>query len=597
MIPPFCLLVVDGQPRLAGWRRTRPLRLAGAIAALAFAVRVSAGAQHPYSAPGRAQDVKTYIKNSEVTEEPASPAASALVPLESWVYPAFVRLAALGYADTAFLGLRPWTRSECARLVEESEEHLDADPAPRDVVGLVNALRSEFAFELGLAPRHRVQLDSVYVRTAVISGAPLTDSYHFGQTATNDYGRPYAEGWNQLIGFSGRAHWWRFALAVRGEYQHAPSRPADSASIRAIIAAADATPLLPPQAAPARNRFRLIDANVSATLGGLQFSLGKQSLWWGPGESGAMILSNNAEPFYMLRITRTSPLQLPWVFAYLGPIRTDSFFGRLQGHRFPPAPFFYGQKISLKPIPSLEVGFSRTVVFAGQGVTPLTFSTFWHSFSSATSGTPPGFDLRRNPGARHASFDFSYRLPGLRRWGVTLYSDSVSHDDVSPVSAPRRAAINPGVYIARLPRLPRFDLRMEAVSTDPPTTRSNGGKFLYWQGIYRDAYMNKGALLGSWIGREAKGGQAWMSYWLNPQARLQVSYRRAKLAKDFIPGGGTQNDWRFDADIRLRPSLRAAVAVQYERWAVPALAAQRQSDVTAGFTITWLNIGSARGRP
>jgi hypothetical protein len=36
--------------------------------------------------------------------------ASTYVPLDSWVYSAFERLAAEGYIQTAFLSLRPWTR-------------------------------------------------------------------------------------------------------------------------------------------------------------------------------------------------------------------------------------------------------------------------------------------------------------------------------------------------------------------------------------------------------------------------------------------------------------------------------------------------------
>src|SRR6266446_741626 len=42
---------------------------------------------------------------------------SPYVPLDSWVYPVLDRLIALGYIHTAILGLRPWTRLECARLV------------------------------------------------------------------------------------------------------------------------------------------------------------------------------------------------------------------------------------------------------------------------------------------------------------------------------------------------------------------------------------------------------------------------------------------------------------------------------------------------
>jgi len=43
------------------------------------------------------------------------------------VYPSLERLAALGYLSTAFLGIRPWTRMECARLLEEMDEEMDTD--------------------------------------------------------------------------------------------------------------------------------------------------------------------------------------------------------------------------------------------------------------------------------------------------------------------------------------------------------------------------------------------------------------------------------------------------------------------------------------
>jgi membrane-associated phospholipid phosphatase len=46
---------------------------------------------------------------------------SSFVALDSWVYPALERLAALGYIKTQFTGLRPWTRAECLRQIEEAE--------------------------------------------------------------------------------------------------------------------------------------------------------------------------------------------------------------------------------------------------------------------------------------------------------------------------------------------------------------------------------------------------------------------------------------------------------------------------------------------
>ncbi len=552
------------------------------VLAISMGVSVSGTAQRT-TGPGYGRPSK------EGSEREIARPSSSFVPVDSWIYPALERLAALGYIDSAFLGLRPWTRSDCARLIEEAEDSLDgSDKSPSEANALLRALQAAFSEELtdSAASAYSFRLDSFYTGVTSISGLPLNDSYHFGQTIVNNFGRPYGQGFNQVSGFTARGDAGRFTFYMRGEYQHAPGRLALPESQRDVIAAADGTPVQAGRIVPDRNQFRLIEAYASTTLAGLEFSLGKQSLWWGPGDSGAMILSNNAEPIYMLRISRAWPFQLPSLLAYLGPIRFDSFFGRLAGHQFPPAPFFYGQKISLKPTPNLEFGFSRTVVFAGQGVTPLTFSTFFHSFFSTSSGTAPGFDLRRNPGARHASFDFSYKVPGLRRW-LTLYSDSVVHDDVSPVSAPRRSAINPGFYLSHLPKLPKMDLRVEAVSTDPPVTRSLGGKFFYWEGIYRDAYTNHGTLLGSWIGREAKGAQAWLTYWLAPASTIQFQYRRAKIAKDFIPGGSTQDDFSVTETFRLHRNLEVKASIQYERWREPALSLDPHSDVATSFQVTW----------
>ncbi len=73
----------------------------------------------------------------------------------------------------------------------------------------------------------------------------------------------------------------------------------------------------------------------------------------------------------------------------------------------------FGQKFSCKPLPDLEVSISRTVVFAGQGHVPLTFGSFWNSFTSFAN-VPVDVKFSRNdPGARHAQFDFSWRLPWI----------------------------------------------------------------------------------------------------------------------------------------------------------------------------------------
>src|ERR1039457_563265 len=54
---------------------------------------------------------------------------TTFVPLDSWVYPAFERLAALGYLPTEIIAIRPWPRLECARLIVEAEEQMGGPEA------------------------------------------------------------------------------------------------------------------------------------------------------------------------------------------------------------------------------------------------------------------------------------------------------------------------------------------------------------------------------------------------------------------------------------------------------------------------------------
>jgi hypothetical protein len=334
------------------------------------------------------------------------------------------------------------------------------------------------------------------------------------------------------------------------------------------------------------NQFILQDTYALMKFGGLDYSVGKQSMWWGPGESGALLMSDNAAPFWMLQVNRTQPTNIPLLSRLLGPFEAANFFGALAAHHFPVGPYFFGQKVSFKPTENLEFGFTRDDVFGGQGHVPITIGSFWNAFTSFNDVTPAVKFSRNDPGARHASFDFTYRLPFVRRW-LTLYSDSLVHDDVNPVSAPRRSAVNPGIYLTHFPKLPKLDFRAEAVYTDPPTVDSVGGHFIYWETVYHDLYLNNRYLMGNWIGREGKGYQAWSTYHISPQSSIQLAVRNSKIANDFIPGGSTQWGYNLSAVLRVRKDLEVKSFLQYETWWVPVLAATRQSDFTSSVQVTW----------
>jgi membrane-associated phospholipid phosphatase len=525
---------------------------------------------------------------------------SPYVPLDSWIYPALERLAALGYVKTASLGIRPWTRLECARLLSEAGELQAETDAPSEVQQLYFALSEEFVHDsdlMGGESNRGAQLESVYVRALGISGKPLTDNYHFGQTILNDYGRPYQEGFNSVAGVSGWTTAGPFVIYTRGEYQSAPSAPSLSPAALSFIASADGLPPNPPSLPFAStSRFQLLDAYVGMNIANWQFSFGRRSSWWGPSEGGAMALTDNIPPLNnMFSVDRVSPFRLPWLFGYLGDMRLEAFIGRLSGHEFlapditnssnappigqygqslHPQPFFSGGKLSFKLTQNFEFGVSKTTIYGGPGF-PLTLSTFLKST----------FAVHGNGGARlgfgESFADFSYRIPKLRDW-LTFYGEAFSHDEPSPIPYMRKSAFQGGLYFAKLPKAPRLDLRLEGGSTVPYNGYFCTSCF-YFNGEYLNGYTNDGQLIGSWIGRAAQGELIQTNYWLGAKRKIGLQLRHRKIDREYLLQGGNQNDVALNADIFTGPGFRFSGNVQYERWLIPLLATNRQSNLAVSF--------------
>ncbi len=559
----------------------------------------AAHAQHANSAqPVQGGQASSSDAASNAAPQQTSTSGSPYVPVDSWVYGAIDRLYSLGYVDTAYLGLRPWTRMSIAHMLERGATDLEAASNDQQAQEIYLALMREFQPDVERAlgpPRFHAQTQSVYALLRGISGTPLRDSYHLGATIVDDYGRPYEGGFNNYTGFSGFAEGGRFSLYFRGEYQHAPAAAGYSPGLAAFLSNnLDEVPFaenplqdtIPEGPIPQANNMRVLEANLSYLLLGNEISFGKNDHWMGPDRGASMLWSNNAEDIYDFEINRVEPLRIPLLSQLLGPFRYDFFVGSLKGHTDPNDPWVHVEKVSFKPTRNLEFGFSRMVIWGGKGHAPITLHTFLHSFFSFSNVTAAVKYSPDDPGYRMANFDFSYRLPYLRKW-VTLYTDSLAHDDVSPVDAPRRAGVHPGIYLARFPRFENLSLRVEGANTDTVSTSLQNGQFLYWEQVQKQGPTNKGALVGDWVGREGKGGQAWLTYHLSPDQDVELEYRNAKASSDFIPGGTTQNDFALQVRKRFLKNIEVLGRVQYEAWKAPIYLSGAQSDTTASVRITW----------
>lgn len=548
---------------------------------------------------------------------------SEFVPVDSWVYPALLRLYSMGYLNSVFIGERPWTRASIGKMLDEVGESLEeargydnssTDEAEKTYDALLREIQYDPA-QRCLIQQTSLHLDSVYSATRVITGTPLRDSEHLGSTIINDYGRPYANGINNYSGFSGTAGKGRFLVYLRGEFQETPAFNGYSSALSQYLSeTVDQLTYINPatglpyyqatipngQIAGHRN-FNPLEAYVSTHLLGHEISFGRKDEWLSPAQGGAFAYSNNAENMYALHIDRVEPLHVPWLSRLTGPFRYEFMVGEVQGHTYmtpptsgaipyswvnPGKPWMHLEKVSLKPTQNFEISFERTAIWGGQGHGAINLRSFLRSFLSVTAPQGDQKNSNRDPGSRYGAFTISYRLPFVRNW-LTFYADGEAHDDVCACDSPRRAAWKPGFYLSHLPKAPKLDLRTEIVWTDPPITNSNSGRFMYWEAMDRQGYTNKGQIFGDWIGREGKGGQAWMTYHLSGNEMIQLSARHQKASKDFISGGTTLNDFGLQVVKRVGKHFEIDGSFTEERWKAPIYLSGAQTVTSTQLQLTW----------
>lgn len=528
----------------------------------------------------------TFSKGEEGKDTARDPQnmGSSYVPVDSWVYPAFDRLLAAGYANDRTGSIRPWSRLECARVLSEVHQHLAEETESPDahVMSLVGDLDTEFGPEMQLrsgdTPNINAELESVYSRYTGISGPPLRDSFHFAQTIADDFGRPYGRGANNITGFSTNAAAGPFVIYVRGEYQYGSSSQEYTLQQATDVAASDQLPVNSVPTFGSSSRLRTVEAYAGLNIDGWQLTFGQQALWWGINRSTSLLLSNNAQAIPMLRIDRTSPFKLPSLLGLLGPMYVSGFVGRLGGHRYlrlgpdfllygdgihdvDPQPYIWGANIAFKPTSNLELGFAITSVFAGHG-RPLTLHTFLHTFSQHGNAQPV------DPGDRSPAMSASYRLPKLRNKAV-LYADAFSETQPFPLFYPLETALNAGIYLPQVPGIKNLDFRCEGIYTNIPGTNASNNSY-FVNAHYAEGDRNYGQLYASWIGRGGNGGQASTTYWFSGRNQATLSYRRMMSDQSLLKGGNV-NDVSGSFSWMLRPHIEVAASLQYERWNFPEL--------------------------
>ncbi|MGE4542903.1 MAG: capsule assembly Wzi family protein [Pedobacter sp.] len=425
---------------------------------------------------------------------PVAAAPSPAVPLDSWVYPALDKLTGLGLISSSLQGDRPFSRAEAARQTIEAVESGQDHIVPSIGQELVARLKKEFRQEIRelhdgaehaesyFKPIREMRFDYVF-RDGADSYYPGTNARQFA-LLTNRDGLDYGENHNLEVSLSGDARWGKWLLV-------------------------DWRPLLRAQE-DGNTGLRLRQGNVTLGLGPVELSVGRQSLWWGQGRNGSLVLTNNADPLDMIRLTNPTPVVLPWIFKYLGAFRFDLFTARLDDDRDVAEPYFGGMRIGLKPTSWLELGLCRTVMFGGEGRPGVGFDDFLTIIGGENLS---GAEDTSNS---VAAIDVRIKLPFL--WNAELYGELGGEDQADfagflPFFS--KKAYLAGLYLPQIEPSGRLSLRLEYADTGMDTN------IWYRHSQYTSGYTYQQKIMG-----HAMGGTA-QDYFAELEAYFPLGLRMA----------------------------------------------------------------------
>ena len=467
-------------------------------------------------------------------------ASSVNVPLDSWVYGALDKLEASQFIDTAVSGTKPYSRLETARLVKEAMEKWDNLLTRKKPSGflekelipsLLERFKKEFKPELiewGVLEGPQASTYLKPVDELILKYVHQTDD----QIKRPQVGNPPTQNIYPIFNNDGivyRKHN-NFSAELEGEgrlWNHI------SLYYRPIFTAFEQE----------ETRFDLEKGYLKAEGLNIELEVGRDSLWWGSG-SNALLMTNNALPFDLIKIANQKPFLLPLV----GLFKFNIFLSKLDYDRPSiPHPLLYGLRLDFKPHPLFEIGFSQIAIFSGEGRKALGFEDY---FKILYGNRNYSGKLESN---QQVSIDFSFRWPNLDKFlpiarSLKFYGEYGAEDTGF---LPDRRAYLLGLYLNDLLLTGRVDLRLEYANTSPESIFNAW----YTHSEYPPIYHER--IFGHNVGSNAQDIFARLTAYLSPRILLGLDFNAQtqglrEVAKTESYQGGIDLDYLIWKDMSIK---------------------------------------------
>ncbi|EDQ01526.1 capsule assembly Wzi family protein [Shewanella benthica] len=240
------------------------------------------------------------------------------------------------------------------------------------------------------------------------------------------------------------------------------------------------------------NSARLDKSFAAVMLGNWIVSVGAQQKYWGPGWDTGLIQTTNARPMPGITFSRNNSqaFETPWL-NWIGPWTFTTSFSQMESDRYVPEARHWGARGTLRPISKLEVGFSWTMQWGGEGYGN-NLSDWWDGLANG-GGTEA--ELENGQENMLAGYDF--------RWSDTafgipygIYYERTHEDYHNEKNKLINASNMGGIDLV----LANINTRVFIEYADTAASCGLDDKVyncMYEHGFYQDGYRYYGKTLGS----------------------------------------------------------------------------------------------------
>lgn len=330
-----------------------------------------------------------------------------------------------------------------------------------------------------------------------------------------------------------------------------------------------------------RQSLVLDGSYIAQRVGDTVVYAGYLSHWWGPGWMSALSLSTNARPIPQVGISRvsTAPFESPWL-SWIGPWQFEFFAGVLDGPRVARNTIYDGTRITVSPLPGLEIAASRTDMMCGSGHACKPFTAYFN---------PTNDSHRLDQVNDEATLEMRY-TGGLYDWHYAAYVQVMNEDTNFVTDSSSSHLYGASLWHPLLGGIAR--LTVEYADTTPSWNMFGGGAhhgFAYTNFEYADGMHYRGRTLGFSLDTDSRLISVQAALIDDTQRTYTLAYHRVRISDPLNPSGNYVStapmslnevqarvsfplklesaDWHFDVEARVqddqpRPHRGSLAAVE-----------------------------------